>query len=130
MRRESRELLAPSSRRVQPTEQTRQQALSATVQCRKATVLWPAVATGALLWGCFYPANCGWLAWIALVPLLCLVRTTAPARRVYLAAWAGGLLCYGFALQWLRVADDRMVFTWAGLALYCSLFFPALVYLV
>jgi apolipoprotein N-acyltransferase len=69
--------------------------------------------------------NYGWLAWIALVPLLCLVRTTAPARQVYLAGWASGLLCYVPALQWLRVADDRMYFTWAGLALYCSLFFPA-----
>jgi apolipoprotein N-acyltransferase len=27
-------------------------------------------------------------------------------------------------LQWMRVADPRMYFTWIGLALYCSLYFP------
>src|SRR5207237_10910587 len=47
-----------------------------------------------------------------------------------LAAWAGGVVCYGPALQWLRVADERMYFTWAGLALYCSLFIPAGVYVL
>jgi apolipoprotein N-acyltransferase len=130
MSTESRELLAQSSRAAQSTEQARQQTFAVKIQHPKTTVIWPAVASAALLWSCFYPMNCGWLAWIAMVPLLCLLRTTAPARQVYVAAWACGLLCYVPALQWLRVADDRMVFTWAGLALYCSLFFPAGIYLL
>src|SRR5438477_10834252 len=120
MSTESRELLTPSSCSLQPAEQLSRQTLPV-FRHRKASVLWPAIATGALLWSCFFPANCGWLAWIALVPFLCLVRSTARARQVYLAAWACGLFCYVPALQWMRVADDRMVFTWAGLALYCSL---------
>lgn len=130
MSTESRELLTPSNRSGQPTEQARLQTASAPLQHRKAAILWPAVASAALLWSCFFPANCGWLAWVALIPLLCLVRTTAPARQVYLAGWACGVLCYVPALQWLRVADDRMFFTWAGLALHCSLFVPAGLYLV
>jgi apolipoprotein N-acyltransferase len=129
MTTDRRELLAESSRPVQPMDRSRRQTSPAEVQ-QRAKLMWLGVASGALLWACYYPVNCGWLAWVALVPLLCLVRTSARASQIYLAAWAGGLLCYGLALQWLRVADDRMVFTWVGLALYCSLFFPAAVYLM
>jgi apolipoprotein N-acyltransferase len=109
---------------------TRQAPLRAKNQQHSTRVLWLAAATAVLLWSCYYPLNCGWLAWVALVPLLVLVRTPAPARWIYLAAWACGLLCYVPLLQWLPVADWRMNFTWAGLALYCSLFMPASVYLL
>src|SRR5437016_2525788 len=64
----------------------------------------PAIASAALLYLCYFPANCGWLAWLALVPLLCLVRSAASARRIYLTAWAAGLIFFGAALQWVRVA--------------------------
>ncbi|HLJ95475.1 MAG TPA: apolipoprotein N-acyltransferase [Gemmataceae bacterium] len=130
MSTESRAPLVSDSFPAQRVEQARQQPLSVPPPHGKALVFVPALASAALLWACFYPANCGWIAWIALVGLLCLVRTTASARWVYLAAWASGLLCYVPVLQWLRVADDRMVFTWAGLALYCSLFFPVTIFLV
>jgi hypothetical protein len=79
---------------------------------------WLALATAALLWLCYFPADCGWLAWVALVPLLCLVRLPARPRRFpHLAAFAAGLAFYLPALQWMRVADPRMYFTWVGLAL-------------
>ncbi len=84
-----------------------------------------AVTTGGLLWACHFPLAWGWLAWIALVPLLCLVRSTATGWRVWMPAWLGGLAFFTPALQWLRVADDRMFYTWIGLSLYCSLFFLA-----
>jgi apolipoprotein N-acyltransferase len=86
--------------------------------------LGPALLTGGLLWLTYFPANCGWIAWVALAPLLSLVRTTARPWRIYTSAWLGGLLCYTAALQWMRVADYRMYATWIGLALYCSLYFP------
>jgi apolipoprotein N-acyltransferase len=35
-----------------------------------------------------------------------------------------GLVFYWPSLQWMRVADYRMYATWAGLATYCSFFFP------
>src|SRR5262249_41217592 len=35
-----------------------------------------------------------------------------------------GLLFFVPVLQWMRYADWRMYFTWIGLALYCSLYFP------
>ena len=87
-------------------------------------LLLAALATAGLLWLSYFPVNCGWLAWFALVPLLVLVRATARPRLVYLCAWLGGLAFYFPALQWMRVADPRMYFTWIGLAIYCSLYFP------
>lgn len=130
MSTESRERLTEGSRPVPSMDRARQPTSSTNVRCPKPRVLWLAVATAALLWSGFFPANCGWLAWVSLVPFLCLVRTTAPARRVYFAAWACGLVCYGALLQWLRVADNRMYFTWPALALYCSLFIPLSLFLV
>src|SRR5262249_16313741 len=89
-----------------------------------------AVLSGALLWLCYFPVACGWLAWVALIPLLCLVRSDARPWRVYLGAWLGALVFYAPAMQWMRVADHRMYATWIGLTLYCSLFFPAGFYLL
>jgi apolipoprotein N-acyltransferase len=93
-------------------------------------VLLPCLLTAGLLYLCYFPAACGWLAWVALVPFLALVRSPARARAVYFSAWAGGLALYAPLLQWLRVADPRMYFTWAFLTLYCSLYFPLALYLV
>jgi apolipoprotein N-acyltransferase len=94
------------------------------------TLTLPALATGGLLWMCHFPLAWGWLGWVALVPLLSLVRSTAKARWVYLSAWAGGLAFFVPVLQWMRVADDRMYLTWLGLALCCSLFFTLAFFLI
>jgi apolipoprotein N-acyltransferase len=90
----------------------------------------PALLTGALLYGSYFPLACGWLAWVALVPLLCLVRAGASGKRVFLCAWAGGLAFFVPALQWMRVADPAMYVTWAVLAAYCALYVPLGVLLV
>ena len=47
-------------------------------------------------------------AWVALVPLLSLVRANARPRRIYFAAFVGGLLCYVPAIPWMRVAHPSM----------------------
>lgn len=88
-----------------------------------------ALMSAFLLWLCYFPVDWGWLAWLALVPLLVLVRTRARARWVYLAAWMNGLAFYYPALQWIRYADDRMLWAWIALALYCSLFVPIALFL-
>jgi apolipoprotein N-acyltransferase len=92
--------------------------------------LLPALATGVLLWLAYFPVDWGWLGWITLVPLLCLVRSEARPRRIYWCAWACGLAFFWPALQWMRVADYRMYATWALLATYCSFYIPAAVFLV
>jgi apolipoprotein N-acyltransferase len=92
--------------------------------------LLPALFSAGLLWLCYFPVAWGWLGFVALVPLLCLVRAEGRARNIYWSAWAGGLLFFWPVLQWMRVADFRMYFTWAMLATYCSLYFPAAIYLI
>lgn len=78
---------------------------------------------GLLFYLCYFPVAWGlWLGWVALVPWLVLVRSPARPRAVYLSAWLGGLVFFVPVLQWMRVADFRMYFTWAALALYCSLY--------
>src|SRR5437868_5366642 len=97
---------------------------------RPGRVFLPALATGVLWWACHFPLNWSWLAWIALVPLLTLVRSPARPRRIYFAAWLGGLVFYWAVIQWMRYADFRMYFTWAALATYCSLYVPLTIFLV
>jgi apolipoprotein N-acyltransferase len=92
--------------------------------------LLPALLTAALLWASYFPLAYGWLAWGALVPLLCLVRSRAPARRIYWSAFAGGLAFFWPVLQWLRVGDyNMMYYSWGALATYCALYFPLLIFL-
>lgn len=83
-----------------------------------------ALASAPLLWAAYFPLSWGWLAWFALVPLLTLVRSRATTPRACQYAWACGLMFLLAALQWMRVADDRMYATWIALAVYCSLYFP------
>src|SRR5262249_29081780 len=82
-----------------------------------------ALPTPLLLYLCFFPVAWGWLAWVALVPLLLLVRSRTRAVTVYTAATLGGLAFYWPVLQWMRVADDAMYAAWAFLATYCALYF-------
>lgn len=88
---------------------------------------WPllaaALTSGVLFWACFFPLNCGWLAWLALAPMvhLCAGPTS---RGTYISAWLGGLAFGIPAVQWVRHAAPAMVVAWAGLALLLSVGFP------
>src|SRR5262249_7875968 len=88
-----------------------------------------ALATSALLSLCHFPVAWGALGWVALVPLLGLVRSGARPRRVYWSAYLSGLVFYLAAVQWMRVADPRMYFTWIALSLYCAAYFPLAIFL-
>jgi apolipoprotein N-acyltransferase len=48
----------------------------------------------------------------------------------YATALIVGLVFYVAVLQWLRVADDRMVIAWLLLATYCALYFPLAIFLI
>jgi apolipoprotein N-acyltransferase len=89
-----------------------------------------ALGTGALLWCSYFPLAWGWLAWVALVPLLSLVRSRVQPSRIYLCAWYAGLAFFVPILQWMRVADLAMYATWLTLALYCALYVPVAVFLI
>jgi apolipoprotein N-acyltransferase len=92
--------------------------------------LLPALLSGGLLWACHFPLACGWLGWVALVPFLSLVRSTARPWKVYLSAWLGSFVFFLSALHWMPAADYRMYITWPLLALHCTFFYLAGLFLL
>ena len=82
------------------------------------------LASSGLLYLCFFPVAWGWLVWVAMVPWLGLVRLPGRPRRLYLAAYLGGLAFCLTAFQWFRVADYRMYFTWLVLSFYIAAYWP------
>src|SRR5437879_685083 len=89
---------------------------------------WSAL-TALLLYLSHFPVAWGWLGWLALAPLLVLVRSPLRTRAIFFAGWVAGLAFFLPVLQWMRVADPRMYFTWILLAIYCSLYFPLGIFL-
>ncbi len=85
------------------------------------------VTSALLLWAAFTPLDWGPLAWVALVPLILLVRVERPAQRMYRMAFAGGLVFALAALQWMRLGDAWMYPAWVALAAYLALYFPLFV---
>ncbi len=96
----------------------------------RSRVFLPAILSGFLLYICYFPLNLGPIAWVALVPLLSLVEANARPRRIYFAAFVGGLFCYVPAIQWMRVAHPAMYASWLGLGIYCSLCQAGAIYIV
>jgi apolipoprotein N-acyltransferase len=81
-----------------------------------------ASAAAGLLWLSYFPVNCGWLAWVALVPWLMLVRAELPRYGRYLIAWLSAYAFFVPSLAWMRAGAEGMVALWLLLALYCSWF--------
>jgi apolipoprotein N-acyltransferase len=105
-----------------PQTEVRASASPTPVRSYRPLVL--SLASAGLLYLCYFPVAWGWIGWVALVPLLGLVRSPVRPRTIYLSAWCGGLAFYVPVLQWMRVADPRMYYTWAVLALYIAVYFP------
>jgi len=89
---------------------------------KRPPIFLPAILTAALTYAAHFPVGLGFLGWVALVPLLTLVRHPGPRWRLYLAAYLSGLLFYGPMLRWLATTDNMMIFAWAFLAVYGSLY--------
>lgn len=85
--------------------------------------------TAGLLWASFTPLDFGPLAWVALVPLLLLIRIAERTRFMYFATYLGGLGFFFPALQWMRLGDPSMYIAWTALSLYLAFYFPAFVWL-
>jgi apolipoprotein N-acyltransferase len=85
-------------------------------------VFLPAILSGLLLWVAFFPLDLGPVAFVALAPFLTLVRAEGVSRRRrYLAAYVGGCVFFGLAINWVRVAHPMMMmFTWPAGTLYCA----------
>jgi apolipoprotein N-acyltransferase len=88
-----------------------------------------AVGSALLLWLSFPPADRGYLGWIALVPLLLLVRSERRGRTVYLGAWLGGLVFWLLAIEWVRLTDPSAWLAWLVMAVFLSFWWPGFLFL-
>lgn len=86
-----------------------------------------AFAGSVLLWGAFYPLNWGPIAWLAPVPVLLLARVVQRPRWMYAGLWLAGAAFWIPALQWMRLGDVSMIPAWLSLAVYLSLYLPAMI---
>lgn len=87
------------------------------------------LASGLLMWAAFPPLDWGFLAWFSLAPLAVLARLERPTRRMYWAAYFGGLSFWVPVLQWMRLGHAYMYAAWAALALYMAVYFPLALWL-
>ncbi len=91
------------------------------------TTLGWALGASVLYWLSFFPANWGWLGWVALVPVLYLsVRPDRPPR-LYASVWLAGLAFGVVALKWMRLASPAMYGAWIAVAVFVSFQFPLFV---
>jgi len=77
-----------------------------------------AAASGILLFAAFPPLDQGYLAWVALTPLLVSLRDVPPRQAFGLGALAGTLAYLGI-VSWMRVFG---ILPWILLAVYLGLF--------
>jgi apolipoprotein N-acyltransferase len=62
-----------------------------------------AIAGGVLMWLSFPPVNFGWLAWVAPVCWLVIIRRESlPGKRPYLTLYFAGVLFWGAVFAWVR----------------------------
>ena len=85
--------------------------------------------SAGLLWASFTPVDFGPLAYLALVPLLLLVRIPERTRWMYTAIYGGGLAFFVPTLQWMRLGDPAMYLAWGALSIYAAMYLPAFVWL-
>jgi len=80
--------------------------------------------TAVLLWASFTPLDWGPLGWLALVPLIQLVRIPQPTRWMYRAVYFTGLVFWLATFQWMRLGEPTMYPAWGALAIYLAVYFP------
>ena len=75
------------------------------------------------------PADLWWLAWIAPLPWLVLVRSTRlPGRHPGLALWTAGFVHWLLAIHWLRLPHPATSLGWLALSAYLALYVPLFVW--
>ncbi|NDH05462.1 hypothetical protein EBX93_05985 [bacterium] len=86
--------------------------------------------SSTLLYLSYFPENFGFLGWVALLPMLYVMQCKVQASTKFLAASVCGFCFFTPALQWMRLADPMMYFTWIGLAIYCTIFFVTALFII
>lgn len=85
--------------------------------------------SAGLLWAVFTPLDLGPLAWICLVPLLCLARPAGRIRFLYRGLYVCGLGYWLATLQWMRLGDSTMYLALLALAAYLACYWPLMIWL-
>lgn len=116
---------APVNRHEPTVREIIEAAQSAPAPVRGACVC--SLATSLVLWASFTPLDWGWLGWVALTPLVLLVRIERATRFMYPVLYGAGLIWSFATLQWMRLGDPSMYFAWAALAIYVGMYFPVFI---
>ncbi|GIV15191.1 MAG: apolipoprotein N-acyltransferase [Armatimonadota bacterium] len=75
-----------------------------------------------MLWLAFPPVDYGWLAWIALVPLMLALRSLSRPRQGCLLGAVWGICFYGILLWWMQQFVARWTGSfWLGLVAWVAL---------
>ncbi len=126
---EKRPAEKPSQR--QPIEATVSdiiQAARSNLPRAKSLGAWVLSGTSALLlWASFTPVDWGALGWVAIVPLILLVRLARPTNKMYLAIYVAAFCQTLFSLQWMRLGDPTMYVAWIALTFYVAMYLPLFV---
>jgi apolipoprotein N-acyltransferase len=88
------------------------------------------IAGSLLLWLAVPPWEWYWIAWIAPVPWLTLIRSeTLPGRRPYRSLWLAGIIFWLLAVHWIRLPHPLNYLAWGALAGYLGVYLPTFVLL-
>lgn len=82
-----------------------------------------------LLWLAFTPVEIGAAAWLAMVPLVQLVRLRTLPRRSLPMLWGLGVVWSLITLQWMRLGHPAMYTALLAMGVYLGLYLPAFVLL-
>jgi len=104
-------------------------------EVRPAALRWQSFTTlgcgmlgSVLLWAAFPPLNLPWLAWLAPLPWLWLVRLPALSGwRPYLVLWLAGCVHWGLMLQGIRLAHPALYGGWIALSVYLAVYLPVFI---
>jgi apolipoprotein N-acyltransferase len=86
------------------------------------------LAGSLLLYGAFPPLNLPWLAWLAPIPWLWLVRRPElPGKRPYVMLWLAGCVHWLMMEYGIRMAHPALNAGWVALAAYLALYLPVFI---
>ncbi|HEX4841056.1 MAG TPA: apolipoprotein N-acyltransferase [bacterium] len=77
-----------------------------------------AILSGLLIAAAFPPFDVGWLAWVALAPLVLAIRAR-PLSQAFGLGFVSGAVAFGIILAWIRIFG---VLPWVLLTAYLALF--------
>ena len=86
------------------------------------------MTSALLLWSAFPPLGWSWLAWVAPVAWVLLIRLPKlHGRRPYAVLWLAGFVHWLLVVHWVRLPHWSTFFGWLALAMYLASYIPLFV---